>query len=101
MTRQMPGSFTTFFFFFIALKSRVEWYKNLRALNTSPPRNRFTFLPSSCSQTLWAQVGLVLAPSVGQRAFVVLSMVRKREFLENLYHLRPHPLHLQERREFC
>jgi len=27
--------------FFITLKSRVERYKSLRALNTSPPRNRF------------------------------------------------------------
>ena len=38
-----------FFFFFIPLKPRVEWYKSLWALNTSPPRNRCTFLWSSCS----------------------------------------------------
>ena len=29
-----------FSFFFITLKPRVESYKSLRALNTSPPRNR-------------------------------------------------------------
>ena len=38
-----------FFFFFISLKPRVESFKSLWALNTSPPRNRFTFLRSSCS----------------------------------------------------
>ena len=32
------------FFFFIALKPRVELYKSLWALNTSPPRNRCTFM---------------------------------------------------------
>ena len=31
-------------FFFITLEPRVEWYTSLWALNTSPPRNRFTFL---------------------------------------------------------
>ena len=31
-----------FFFFFITLKPRVEWCKSLCALNTIPPRNRFT-----------------------------------------------------------
>ena len=37
--------------FFMTLKPRVGWDKSLslRALNTSPPRNRFTFLLSSCS----------------------------------------------------
>ena len=29
-----------FLLFFITLKPRVEWYKSLCALNTSPPRNR-------------------------------------------------------------
>jgi len=33
-------------FFFITLKPRVECYKSLWALNTSPPRNLFTFLRS-------------------------------------------------------
>jgi len=33
-----------FFFLCITLKPRVERYKSLRALNTSPPQNRFTFL---------------------------------------------------------
>ena len=28
---------------------RIQWYQSLSALNTSPPRNRFTFLRSSCS----------------------------------------------------
>ena len=30
---------TVFFFFFITLEPRVEWYNNLWALNTSPPRS--------------------------------------------------------------
>ena len=30
--------------FFITLDPRVEWYNHLWAWNTSPPRNRFTFL---------------------------------------------------------
>jgi len=38
--------------FFITLKPGVERYKSLCALNTSPPRNRFTFLRSSCSHSL-------------------------------------------------
>jgi len=33
-----------FLFFFITLKPRVECYQSLWALNTSPPRNRCTFL---------------------------------------------------------
>ena len=37
-------------FFFITLQPRVEWYTSLWALNTSPPRNRFPFLRSSCSE---------------------------------------------------
>ena len=37
------------FFFFITLEPRVEWYTSLWALNTSPPRYRFTFRPGSCS----------------------------------------------------
>ena len=42
---------TVFFFFFvITLGLGVEWYKSLWALNTSPPRKRFTFLRSSCSR---------------------------------------------------
>ena len=41
---------TSFFFFFfcITLKPRVEWYKSLWALTMRPPRNRFTFVRSSC-----------------------------------------------------
>ena len=36
-----------FSFFLITLEPRVEWCKRLWALNTSSPRNRFTFLRSS------------------------------------------------------
>ena len=38
-----------FFFFFIPLTPRVEWNKRLLVLHTSPSRDRFTFLYSSCS----------------------------------------------------
>ena len=31
-------------------RARVELHNNLRAFNTSPPRNRSTFLLSSCSE---------------------------------------------------
>ena len=34
-----PTFFFFFFFFFNTLMPRVEWYKSLCALNTSPPRN--------------------------------------------------------------
>ena len=45
------------FFFFIILKPRVEWYKSIWALNTSPPRNRCTFLPSSlCGRANMAHI---------------------------------------------
>ena len=37
-----------FFFFFTTLKPRVESYKSLSALITSPPRNCFTLLWSVC-----------------------------------------------------
>ena len=37
-------------FFSSTLKPRVEWYTSLCASNTSPHRNRFTFLRSSCSE---------------------------------------------------
>ena len=37
------------FFFLITLQPRAKWYTSLWALNSSPPRNRFTFLWSSCS----------------------------------------------------
>ena len=40
------------FFFFITLKPWVEWCKSLWASNTSPPRNRFTFLRRSCEGEL-------------------------------------------------
>jgi len=33
---------SSFFFFFITLEPRVERYKSLWSLNTSPPRNRLT-----------------------------------------------------------
>ena len=46
------------FFFLISLEPRVEWYKRLSALNTIPPRNRFTFLQSSCSMNQAAQLTL-------------------------------------------
>ena len=36
-------------YFFLTLEPSVEWYNNLRALNTSPPRNRSAFLLSGCS----------------------------------------------------
>ena len=35
--------------FFVSLEPRVEWYKGLRAWNTSPPRNCCTIMWSSCS----------------------------------------------------
>jgi len=38
------------FSFFIGLKPRVEWFKNVRALNTSPPWKHCTFLERSYSQ---------------------------------------------------
>ena len=38
------------FFLFITLQPRVEWCKRLLALNTSPPRDRFTIMRSWCSQ---------------------------------------------------
>ena len=37
------GVHAVFFFFFITLEPRVDRYTSLRALNTSPPRNRCTF----------------------------------------------------------
>ena len=43
----VASSWHTFFFFFlftVTLTHRVESYKSLWALNTSPPRNRCTFL---------------------------------------------------------
>ena len=36
-----------FFFFFFFFEPRIEWYRRRWALNTSPPRNRLTFLRSS------------------------------------------------------
>ena len=46
------------FFFFITLEPRVEWHKRLCALNTSPSRNRCTFLP--LSDSVWdLRVGLL------------------------------------------
>ena len=44
-----PSSCSLFSFFFITLEPRVDWYKSLWALSTSPPWNCFTFLRSSCS----------------------------------------------------
>jgi len=44
-------------FFFMSLQPRVEWYTSLWALNTSPPRNRFTFL-----WTLNPEPGTVFEP---------------------------------------
>ena len=38
----------SFFFLFSTIEPGVEWYKGLWAYNASPPRNRFTFLRSSC-----------------------------------------------------
>ena len=38
------------FFFFITLGLELSGTTSLRALNTSPPRNRFAFLRSSCSK---------------------------------------------------
>ena len=43
------GPAINFFFVFATLEPRVEWYESLWASNTSPPRNCFTFLQSSCS----------------------------------------------------
>ena len=40
----------SFFFFFLIISHRVEWYKSLRALNTSPPWNCFALLRGSCSR---------------------------------------------------
>ena len=37
--------YSLLFFFCITLEPRVEWYTSPWALNTSPPRNRLTFLP--------------------------------------------------------
>ena len=39
-----PQSGTVSFFLFTNLKRRVEWYKSLWALNTSPPRNHCKFV---------------------------------------------------------
>ena len=41
---------TSINFFFITVEPRVEWYTNLCAINTSPARNRFTILRSSCER---------------------------------------------------
>ena len=41
--------FFFFFFFFVTLEPSVEVYRSPLASNTSPARNRFTILRSSCS----------------------------------------------------
>ena len=76
------------FFFFVTLKPRVEWYNNLCALDTSPPRNRSPFLLSSGaphSQPASARKGVVFRtltlkprPQSGPDCLVCAMLTRER-----------------------
>jgi len=45
---------------FFTLAPRVEWHNNLWALNTSPPRNRSTFLPATRYRITLHSYGIML-----------------------------------------
>ena len=67
---QMSDTKVFFFFVSINLKPRVEWYKSLWALNTSPPRNRRSTTSWSRGQWTWAQsrAGFTQHPTNGRTA---------------------------------
>ena len=65
--------------FLITLGPRVQWFKSLCALNTSPLRNRFTFLRSTCSLIeTWAQVLPVVSPQLHKRTTNVIFFGDKK-----------------------